>query len=485
MAVGSAHAVDPDDLLPLFPNEVNSVAVINVAGIIASPRAAKEGWDKLEHTEYLSGAVPVNPSVERMMLAKEFSPGAPTKNWPTSLIPLKNPVDLEKFAKAYSGEVVSLADSTAVLVGQDTYAVAVKPNILGIKQASNKQEIGRWVRSAKDATQSKFPRYINGAVRGHGTSHHIMLALDTEDLLDAQNVGLAVALSKLFGGPDGAKQSKEVQHFFAKMRGLRAMIMLRDVGLTVDLYLESVFEAKPDPAALKAFVIEWMGNYGASLEDLPAADATLKEGILRLSFKLNDAELAHLMAFFLPPLASVGESNTLAVTPVGISPELSAKYYRTVNSLLDELRKKKIDVKDGKKNAIWYDTAAAKIATLSIIGIDKDVVAYAHGAAARLRAIADSLRGVPVKAEALAAKAYDYQYTTVSMFFNGRSFVPMVNPFNSNTNYAEVQAEIDRVVAKDEQSRKALWETIERQRSDIRQAMAEKYKLDFDTPPKR
>ena len=59
----------------------------------------------------------MNPSVERIMLAKEYVPSQPHKNWPTTLVPLKNPVNLEKFAKAYQGEVISVSDSSAVLIG--------------------------------------------------------------------------------------------------------------------------------------------------------------------------------------------------------------------------------------------------------------------------------------------------------------------------------------------------------------------------------
>jgi hypothetical protein len=483
-----ASAQEPGDLLPLFPAEVNSMAVVNVAGILASPRAVKEGWTKLDHTEYLAGAVPVNPSIERIVLAKEFVPSQPNKNWATSVTPLKNPLNLEKFAKAYHGTMTTAADTPVVQIGDDKYAVALKPDVLGLMQAGNKSEVSRWVRNAKDATSSKQPGYINAAVRAHGMSHHIMIALSTADLIDAQNVGVAIATSKVLEGNDAA--SKEVQTFLTKMRGLRAMIMVRDVGLTVDLYLESVWTAKPEPAFLKAFVAEWLGHYGAFLEDFPAASVEVKEGIAHLGFKITDQELARVMVLFIPPLTNVSEENILTVTPAGVSPETTGKYYRTVNKIVDDLAKqaksdKVLTAQDYKKYALWYETAATKIETLSILGVDPTVANYGQGTAARLHTIADSLKGVPVTADALTAQSYSYRYSTVNMYFNGRSFYPVVNPFNTNSNYGEIQQKIDQTVMKDEENRQKLLASIERERSNVRQAMAEKYKVDIETPMKK
>jgi hypothetical protein len=484
----TAAAQDPGDLLPFFPAEVNSMAVVNVAGILASPRAEKEGWSKLSHTEYLAGAVPVNPSIERIVLAKEFVPSKPNKNWATSVTPLKKPLNLEKFAKAYNGVVTTAADTPVALVDGDKYAVALKPEILGLMQSNNKSEVSRWVRTAKEATSSKQPGYINAAVRAHGKSHHIMLALSTADLVDAQNVGVAVATSQVLEGQGDA--AKDIQTFLTRLRGLRAMIMVREVGLTVDLYLESAAMAKADPALLKAFVAEWLVHYGAHLEDFPAASAEVANGVARLGFKITDPELARVMVLFIPPLSNVGEDNTLTVTPQGVNMDTTGRYYRMVNKVVDDLAKqaksdKVLTAEDYKKYALWYETAATKIETLSILGVDPMVANYGQGTAARLHMIADSLKGVPVAADALTAQSYSYRYTTVEMYFNGRSFHPVVNPFNTNSNYREIQKKIDATVAKDEEARKKLLASIERERSNVRQAMAEKHKVDIDTPPKK
>ena len=66
--VPTAVAADATDLLKYIPPQANTVAVINVANLFASPRATKEGWAKLDHTEYLAGAVPLLDAATFAML---------------------------------------------------------------------------------------------------------------------------------------------------------------------------------------------------------------------------------------------------------------------------------------------------------------------------------------------------------------------------------------------------------------------------------
>ena len=64
---------------------------------------------------------------------------------------------------------------------------------------------------------------------------------------------------------------------------------------------------------------------------------------------MSDPELAQVMARFLPPLANVGEENTLTVTPGGISADVSGKYYHAANKIVDDLSKQSSKLKDPRQ----------------------------------------------------------------------------------------------------------------------------------------
>ena len=98
-AAGPSQGQDAFALLKYIPPDANALAVINTATILQSPRAVKEGWSKLEHTEYLAGAIPLNPMITRMVLAKEVNPEHPGQGEVLALMPITKPVDLEQFIK--------------------------------------------------------------------------------------------------------------------------------------------------------------------------------------------------------------------------------------------------------------------------------------------------------------------------------------------------------------------------------------------------
>ena len=98
----SAQGPTPPDLLKSLPGPFNTLAVVNVEAILKSPRAVKEGWDKIDKTAYLAGAIPIHPAVERIVATTEFTPGKPFNGTPVdrsrfffrNQFPIQHPVDL-------------------------------------------------------------------------------------------------------------------------------------------------------------------------------------------------------------------------------------------------------------------------------------------------------------------------------------------------------------------------------------------------------
>ena len=95
-------------------------------------------------------------------------------------------------------------------------------------------------------------------------------------------------------------------------------------------------------------------------------------------------------------------------------------------------------------------------------------MAYGASTAAKLRAMAGSLRGAKVQLE-----AYDnYKSTTwAGSRWGGGSL---------STNVQEMDTKSADLVAKLEPERAKIWEVLEGDRSAVRREMLEKYKIDFD-----
>ena len=185
---GSAAAADPDELMKYVPVPVNTVAVVNVNSILTSPRAVKEGWAKKDHVEYLAGAIPVHPSIERILLAKELHPEAPGQGGALAVVPLKAAVDLERFAKMRGGHVDTVGGEPVAVTANGGVGVKLAEKVLGIVRTDNRQDVARLIRYASSATVSQQPRYLNAAVNNLGTRHHVLVAVDTEDLFHPNQI---------------------------------------------------------------------------------------------------------------------------------------------------------------------------------------------------------------------------------------------------------------------------------------------------------
>lgn len=484
--VGPLRAVEPADLLKYAPAQTNAVVVVNVEAILSTPRAVKEGWAKTPGTEYLAGAVPLNPQIERVVIAKEVHPHAPAHGGAFAVAPVKRAIDIDRLAKLTNGQVTTVGGESAVATPNGSLLVPLDKQLLGIAWSDSRQDVARWLRAARVATASPLSRFLNAAVFNHAGPHHILVALDTEDLFDARQAGLAVAMTKALEGD--RETAAAVEKFAGSLRGVVLTVDVTGDGLAALVRFDSAATGPVNPDAFKAFVLEALARNGAMLEDLQAAAAKAAPGQVILTFKLSDPELARIMSLFLPPLPGLTAADTIAVAPAGVTPEATARYVQAVNRIVDDLREQNKRARDYEKTAVWQAAAANKIETLSVLNVDKAAVEYGLGTAGRLRAIADSLRGVPIQAAMLESQAYMTAFMPrVSVL---TPWGPRFNPWiyagaqSVQTNLPQIRQQQADLIKKDAENRAALWAQIDRQRSDIRRTMAETYKIDTEGKPR-
>jgi len=476
-----AAAAEPDDLLKYIPRSVNTVAVVNVAEILATKRAEKDQWAAGDHAHYLAGAVPVHPGIDRYLVAKELSLDAPGAGEVLAVIPLKDPVNIEKFAASQRGYVDRVADEAVAVSPRGSVGVELADKVLGLARTESRQDVARWLRYAKSASISQQSRYLNAAVYNTAKRHHILVAVDLDDLFPPKQVGLVVARSEMLG--KDSKTAYAVDSYLAKLVGVRFTADFKADGIDAEVRLDSNAAADAPPDVLKAFLIELLERNGAALEDLRTAAVKAEGKAVIMKFRMSDPDLARLLGVVATPAAGVADAYGVAVAPAGVTPEATRRYYRAVNKIIDDLKGQYKKAKDYGKTVVWHDTAANRIDTLSVLNVDPVVAEYGAGTAARVHAIADSLRGLPVQAAILESKAYVTAYMPrVSVLTRGG---PRINPWafsgpqSVQTNLPQIREQQAELIKKDAESRNQLWAQIDRQRSDVRRAVAEKSGFDL------
>src|SRR5262249_60656159 len=155
------------------------------------------------------------------------------------------------------------------------------------------------------------------------------------------------------------------------------------------------FAGDPTPfrRILKDLFLELVDDQGASIPGLELWEATYGPNSMTLTGQLTTADLKRILSLFAFPGAAGEDSAKLGANEVSVP--ATQRYLAAVDSILKDIRSAK-DSPNYEKTATWHDKAATQLEQLNRRGVDPAAVQAAFEAAKRLRAIASSLRGVPI-----------------------------------------------------------------------------------------
>lgn len=472
----------PTELMKFIPQIVNTIGVVNVQSILRTPRAQREDWATRHHTEYLAGAIPINPTIERLLLATEFVPNNPGHGGGFAISPLDEPFDAEAMAKARNGKVIEVAGQKVVMCPTGICFAPLKGNVLGATRTTNTQDLSRWIHYAETAERSLQRPYLTQAVSATAGNTQILLAVDTEDLFTRdQAQGIAAANKSLKDDQDALNG---ISQFIGSLRGVRFTADIADQGLRATIRFDSRVAPRFPTEAFKAFIIEVLEQNGAMLDDMLAAQVRTDQNSVIFTLQVNDAELARIMSLVLPPATGISESSVIRVAPEGVSLEPTRRYFLRVNRIVDDLRQQYAGGTRSSsypRTALWHRTAANQIQAMSILGVDRAVADYGLGTADRLNEIANSLQGVPARVKELESKMY--YLTPRQSFFRMGYFPAVALPWGNNI--GEIRGQQQQVIEGDKATRDQLWSQIDDQRAKVRRDMATKYKADIGMPAQR
>jgi hypothetical protein len=470
LPAGVARADDLADLLNRVPGDMNTVAVINVRAINQTPRAVREKWRDNAETEYLAGAAAVPPWVTLVVVGADLHPGALARGRSIALVPVDPAINSTAVARRENGVVQTVDDLTLVLSPKRGYFGWPAAGVLAVSSTLPRQDFARWVRGARKADRPAVSEYLQQAVAAHKDAH-VLIATDLKDLIDPTTARAALQQS------GAVPRETELDSLVTVLAGARGLVFTAQIGEPTRAELRIEFGV-PTADFLPAFRRLWplaLERAGLEVDELKAAAPKADGKAMVVTAELSDTSLRRVLSLVAAPGDAVPEDGTAGIkTPkeaAGLSASL--RYYRAVNGALDDLRAQGgTKSKDYVRSATFFDTYAAKVEKLPLTDVDPVLVQYGASVAAKLRAMAGSLRGAKAQIE-----VYDsYKSTTWvgSVGLWGGGGVSM------STNVQELSNKQAELAAKLEPERAKIWGVLEGDRSAIRREMLDKYKIDFD-----
>ncbi len=488
----SVRADDLADLLKRVPGDMNTVTVINVREINKTPRAMREKWRENFETEYLAGAMAVPPWATVVVIGSELHPRYLAQSRSLALIPTQNSVNSTTIAKRENGAVQTVGDLTLVLSPRRGYFGFPAAGIVGISSSMPRQEFANWVRGAKKPDKPAISQYLQDAVTAN-KSAHILIAMDLKDLPDptAARVGLQQT--------GEVSKDSELDSLVNVFSGVRGLVLTGQVGdqTKVELRFEFSVPMENFVGAIKRIWPKALDTAGMAIPELRAAEPRVDGKAVVFTAELSDTSLRRLLSVVSAPGDSLeSEDSTRIKTPkesAGLAASL--RFYRAVNSALDDLKaqggakgigdlKGRTDLigKNYVRSATLFDSYAARIEKLPLTNVDSILVQYGISVAAKLRAMAASLRGVETQLQVFDSYKTTTWVASPGAYIGSRWGVGVGGGGGvaMSTNVQELSNKQAELVTKLEPERVKLWSVLESDRSTIRREMLQKYKIDFD-----
>lgn len=401
------------DLVGRLPYGANAIMLINVEKVHKSPVAQKEDWKEKQEAAFEAGMHYLPPSAKRFVMAAQLDFANLRPIWQSAMFEIPNAPSMEEVAKRRQGVLDQVGDRQAVVLRSGAYLVGMGGDIYGAVVPANRQNVARWLRDAASPSVDRLSPYLKEAFQySEFSGTEIILALDLQDVVTPQLVqaGLAQAES-IAGKPIDLQKATDT---LASLKGLMLGITLgeRTFGkIKVDFGKSTA----PIAAVAKPLLLEALANHGSMIDDFKEWEAKVDGNHVFLQGNLSGPGLRNILSLMEPPTSAptaqkeVNEASTpgepASPGEAGIVALASRQHFRSVTSLVNEMKAKKRDAKTLGQYGNWFDKYAQKINNLPILNVDKELVAYSANVAEEFRNVATVIKGVPIQADVAGRQA--------------------------------------------------------------------------------
>jgi hypothetical protein len=472
LLVGRASAAEIQDLSRFVQGNANTIVAIDVRQALATPLAQKEGWGKKLETAFVDRTIMLPPEAERLLISSVLRPDRGFESDSSvTIMQLSGAAALTTIARANGGHLEQIRGKDAVLGIGDTIVVSLDQSTLGVFTPATRQQAARWLgeASAKKGTLSPF---LAAALAKAGKETPIVLAIELEEMVSAQDAEAHLKASGVLKG--SPYEPRDVAKLLQSAKGL-----IVEVSVSTDARAKARLEfgqpVNVSAPVMKLITRNVLAGNGLQLDDFDRVHFNVTGQSLTAETEMSKGGLRRLLSLLDVPAATIETSEPSTPRPDNSSDARGAKsqaYFRTVTSLLDDLRgnRSKQDPRGGQ-DAVWMEKYAQKIDRLPVLDVDEEVLDWGTKTAQTLRVMATSRRGSGLSAgsqkSGLRTGAYYDSYYNVGGVNNATATANNANQIDVQTGNV---ATANRVEG---------WRLIDNATADIRKKATQRYGVEF------
>jgi hypothetical protein len=465
------------ELLRRVPESANTIILIDVERMLMSPIAMKEKWRDKGNSDGVALHFPIN-AVRYMLASKLDFISNFEDQGDIALIETAEGVSLPYLAKAEGGYLDTIDGQHVAFSPRNAFFVSFKPNILGVSFPANRQELARWLRSAKRLDPPQVSEYLQQAVKlAHGKDH-MVVAMDLADLFTPRMVRDRLRRAESLAGKDVDLDT--LTRVLATVKGVTLTIAATD-RLNGKVRLDLGESAAPIKDVAKALMTEVLEKNDILLPEMRDWRLLLEANAVSLEGRLTSKGLRTLTELIPFPtdtveLKQAGSEQTegspdavKSISARDAKVTASMKYFRRISQRLDDLRTEVKGARKAKFAQKMLNDAAQEIDRLPVLNVDEELLAYGAGVSSSLRNMRNLSKNAGLdyqyrKAQIQGSSGYGYGY---GGFYGGGSVAGA-----TTSTYRQESAAL-------QSNELAVLTMLEEKTAEIRKKMTLKYQVEF------
>lgn len=486
LAVGTAPAADTvADLLGWVPDRANAVLFVDVDALQQTDMATRLKWAGEKGPTFGLESLP--PNAGKLVVGCQIDPAGGTA-WEVSVGAQRKRVGEAEFAKATGGTRDTVGGKSVVVTDRYGIVATLAPGVVGAHQPGNRQEAGRWLRTATGKVGPGMSPYLKQAAGLVGPKTPVVLAFDTADMLPAGRVKAGLDKSKVLEGKKANPDA--LADLFAGMKGVTMLFHVTDhMAGEIRLDFDGPAAALKDVA--KPLLIEVLDHMGLGDDDFDAWVVAVAGNTVTFRGGMTRETAGRFVGPFLHPSTLGGEGSQ---SEPGTKAEASVRYYKAVTKKLGEMKTAKH--KSFQAMALSYNTSARQIDELPILNVDDDLLGWGGSLTATLRTMSITAQAANGQMSQLDAQRSMSQISNPNYYYGSAYGIRSgywgaagygynyALPTGTTTTYtvsnnATINQLVSQTKEQEHQYRLNTWKNIDQATQDVRRAMVKKYQVEF------
>lgn len=472
IAAATADASDFPALVAKVPRGSNSLVLIDVDAVLASPIAQSNGWARRFNDGNSDRPLYLPPEADKVAIAVQLDlVRGCAKNWEVAVMGMKEPFSMSLIARAEGGYVDEIEGVKAAWVPSDAYFIELDPQTLGLMAPADRQSIARWAEKGKTAQPEMLSDYLGALTTSAGHGAQVVMAIDAADAIQPHRVRDRLEGSKIVS-------SQNLDSTIELISGLRGLVFQLTFNTKVQAVARIDFAVpvllKEDVA--KGLVLGAMENLQFSLPGTENWSCSVKENSIIMSGELDNDALRRVFTLMELPTTKFSslkdqsiEDNSQATVV-----KCSQAYFHAVDAMLIDLKKRTKVNSAG--DAGWIDRYAAKIDRLPVLHVDEELLTYGEKLTETLRIISGSRKMSNMQGASAERVAIGDAGVSSSNDGYGYRAYSYTSPRVAETNAGNIRAD---ATATGTSVKLQGWTLIDNATLAIRKVMTQKYNMEF------